>query len=137
MKKIVGIGSEVDEIERRLSQREMVDLIRRVGKERLKVNEVLMDLLFRLDSVNRVDSGVRGCWKAMIRKAIALQERVDAIVTRDQSLDVADGIETKDQTLEMDGNGDSSGSCETIAEAVDQALGIKNNLALTAKPSLM
>ncbi|KAF8390686.1 hypothetical protein HHK36_025213 [Tetracentron sinense] len=126
MKKIVGIGSEVDEIERRLSRREMVDLIRRDAKERLKVNEILMALLFRLDSVNGVDSGVRGCRKAVIRKAIALQERVDAIVTGDQSLDVADGIETKDQTLEMDGNGDSSVSCETVAEAVDQALEIKD-----------
>ncbi|KAF5726647.1 hypothetical protein HS088_TW22G00328 [Tripterygium wilfordii] len=50
------------------------------SKERLKVNETLMSLLFRLDSIRGVDSGVRDCRKSVIKKAIALQEMVDSIV---------------------------------------------------------
>ncbi|KAL3500985.1 hypothetical protein ACH5RR_035434 [Cinchona calisaya] len=80
MKKIMAIKKEVDEIETRVSRREEVELIKnRDGKERLKVNEMLMAHLFQLDSVRGVDSGVRDCRRAVIKKAIALQERVDAI----------------------------------------------------------
>lgn len=59
MKRIVAVKREIDEVERRISREEIVDLIRRDSKERLKVNETLMSLLFRLDSVRGVDSGVR------------------------------------------------------------------------------
>nr|XP_027086535.1 uncharacterized protein LOC113708271 [Coffea arabica] len=79
MRKIMAIKKEVDEIEARVWRSEEVELLEKDGKERLKVNEMLMALLFRLDSVRGVDSGVRDCRKSVIRKAIALQERVDAI----------------------------------------------------------
>ncbi|PON51867.1 IQ motif, EF-hand binding site [Parasponia andersonii] len=87
MKKIAAIKREVEEIEKKMSQKETVELIWRDAKERLRVNETLMSLLFRLDSVRGVDSGVRDCRKTVIKKAIALQERVDAIVAGDQTLE--------------------------------------------------
>ncbi|CDP05640.1 unnamed protein product [Coffea canephora] len=79
MRKIMAIKKEVDKIEARVWRSEEVELLEKDGKERLKVNEMLMALLFRLDSVCGVDSGVRDCRKSVIRKAIALQDRVDAI----------------------------------------------------------
>ncbi|OMO94968.1 IQ motif, EF-hand binding site [Corchorus capsularis] len=87
MKKIKAVRGEVNDIGRRVSNRETVDLIRNDSKERLKVNEMLMSLLFKLDSVRGIDSGVRDCRKSVIKKVIALQELVDAIVSGDQSLD--------------------------------------------------
>lgn len=78
--RIAAVRREVDEVERRISTAEAAELLRRHERERLKVSETLMSLLFRLDSVRGVDAGVRECRKAVIRRAIALQERVDAIV---------------------------------------------------------
>ncbi|KAI8526811.1 hypothetical protein RHMOL_Rhmol12G0025700 [Rhododendron molle] len=53
--KIASIRREVEGIERRISQNDAVELIRRENKERLRLNETLMALLFKLDSV-------RGNW---------------------------------------------------------------------------
>ncbi|KAF2283087.1 hypothetical protein GH714_043410 [Hevea brasiliensis] len=104
VRKIAAIRREVDEIETRISMKETVELIRRDSKETLKVNEMLMNLLLRLDSVPGVDSGVRDCRRAVIKKAIRLQEMVDAIVAGDQALEVDDlakkGEEDDDQTPE-------------------------------------
>ncbi|KAM0987775.1 hypothetical protein ACFX13_012041 [Malus domestica] len=66
--------------------------MRRDAKERLKVNETLMNLLLKLDSVKGVDSGVRDFRRAVIKKAIALQERVDSAVAENPQID---------QTLEL------------------------------------
>ena len=66
MKKIAAIKREVDEIEKRLSQTETMELIRKGDKERLRVNETLMSLLFSR--------------KTVIKKWSRLQERLDAIV---------------------------------------------------------
>ncbi|CAK7336118.1 unnamed protein product [Dovyalis caffra] len=79
MKKILAIKREVSEIEERVLMKESVELMRRDQKEKMKINEMLMSLLFKLDSVRGVDSGVRDCRKAVIKKAIALQETVDSI----------------------------------------------------------
>ncbi|XAR48210.1 hypothetical protein NMG60_11030954 [Bertholletia excelsa] len=84
MRRIASVKCEVEEVERRVSKVEFVELIRRDEMEKLRVNEALMSLLFKLDSVRGVDSGVRDCRKAMIRKAIALQERIDAIASGSQ-----------------------------------------------------
>ncbi|XP_044490051.1 BAG family molecular chaperone regulator 6-like [Mangifera indica] len=81
VKKIVEIRRQVEEIEKLISDKETVDLIKRDGKERLRINEMLMSLLFKLDSVRGVDSGVRDFRKAVIKKAISLQETIDAIVS--------------------------------------------------------
>ncbi|KAH6798094.1 hypothetical protein C2S52_022648 [Perilla frutescens var. hirtella] len=80
LRKIEDIKLEVDEIEERLQRKEVVDSVKRDAKERLRVSESLMALLLKLDSISGVDFGVRVCRKAVIRKAIALQERIDAIV---------------------------------------------------------
>ncbi|KAL0364361.1 UNVERIFIED_CONTAM: BAG family molecular chaperone regulator 5, mitochondrial [Sesamum angustifolium] len=92
-----------------------MELVRRDERERLRMNESLMCLLFKLDSICGVDSGVRVCRKAVIRKAIALQERIDAIVAID--LDCNDGevrlaagssssssSSSSSDTVESDGN---------------------------------
>ncbi|KAL2560039.1 BAG domain-containing protein [Forsythia ovata] len=78
VKKIKDVKVQVDGIEERLLKSEVVELIKRYEKERLKMNESLMALLFKLDSVRGVDLGVRDFRKAVIRKAIALQEKIDA-----------------------------------------------------------
>ncbi|XP_076944475.1 uncharacterized protein LOC143615153 [Bidens hawaiensis] len=79
VKKIDSIRHEVTEIERRINNIEVVNLIRGDARERLRVNETLMALLFKLDSIRGVDSGVRDLRKAVTKKAIALQEKVDSI----------------------------------------------------------
>ncbi|KAB2599087.1 BAG family molecular chaperone regulator 5 [Pyrus ussuriensis x Pyrus communis] len=92
VRKIAAIRVEVGEIEKRISKREAVELMRRDAKERLKVNETLMNLLLKLDSVKGVDSGVRDVRRAVIKKAIALQEKVDSAVAENPQID---------QTLEL------------------------------------
>nr|XP_010929584.1 calponin homology domain-containing protein DDB_G0272472 [Elaeis guineensis] len=67
------VAAEVDEIERKIRAEE--EVIRRDEKERLRVNEMLMALLLRLDSVR----GVRDYRKKVIRKVISLQDAVDSI----------------------------------------------------------
>ncbi|KAJ8559756.1 hypothetical protein K7X08_003814 [Anisodus acutangulus] len=80
VKRIMSIRKEVEDIERKVLCREKGELIRSDEKERLRVNETLMSLLFKLDSIRGVDSGVRELRKAVIRKAIFLQEKIDSIV---------------------------------------------------------
>ncbi|KAE8023730.1 hypothetical protein FH972_009398 [Carpinus fangiana] len=110
VRKIAEIRREVEVMERKISEESTVDLIRIDPKERLRVNEALMSLLFRLDSVRGVDSAVRDCRKAVIRRAIVLQEMVDAIVA---------GV--GERTIGSTG-GDASEAGKEIAGAVDQTL---------------
>ena len=86
VKKIAAIRREVDEVERRISREEALESMKNDPKERLRVNEMLMSLLFRSDSVRGVDSGVRDCQKSVIKRAIALQEFLDSIVAGRQTL---------------------------------------------------
>lgn len=102
VKKIKEIRGEVEEIEKRISTGDNIDLIARDSQERLKLNEMLMSLLFRLDSVRGVDSGVRDCRKAVIKKAIALQEFLDAAFSSNNS------------------RNDQNGEDENVVEAVDE-----------------
>ncbi|XP_031115700.1 uncharacterized protein LOC116019569 [Ipomoea triloba] len=107
MNRVMSVAREVDEIERRVSQSETVEVLRRDERERIRVNEMLMSLLFKLDSVRGVDSGVRVCRKAVTRKAIALQERIDAIVNSNQ------------QTVMDNGDSEAAKVCDS-PESVDQ-----------------
>lgn len=75
MKQILSIQQEVYDVEKRILG--ILDLIRKDGKEKLRVNETLMGLLFKLDSVRGVGAGVRECRKAVIKKVIFLQEIID------------------------------------------------------------
>ncbi|CAI9761694.1 unnamed protein product [Fraxinus pennsylvanica] len=81
VKRIKAIKIQVDEIEGMLLKSEVVELVRKDARERMRMNEGLMALLLKLDSIPGVDSGVRDCRKAVIRRAIALQERIDAIAS--------------------------------------------------------
>lgn len=101
MKKILAIKHEVDEIGKRISCPEVLQMLGRDQKERLRVNETLMNLLFRLDSVRGVDVGVKEYRKAVIRKTIALQEKIDAIVAVDAAVD-----QSVTQTAEKNGAAD-------------------------------
>lgn len=101
VKKIKEIRGEVEEIEKRISTGDTIDLIARDSQERLKLNEMLMSLLFRLDSIRGVDSGVRDCRKAVIKKAIALQEFLDAAFSSNNS------------------RNNQNGEDENVVEAVD------------------
>ncbi|XVF32025.1 hypothetical protein REPUB_Repub17cG0045800 [Reevesia pubescens] len=116
METIKAIREEVNAIERSVSKTETVDLIRNNSKERLKVNEMLMSLLLKLDSVRGVDSGVRDCRKSVIRKAIALQELVDAIVSGDQFGD-SNKAEPVDQDQSQGIITDSADNCNQTLES--------------------
>ncbi|XP_042502306.1 BAG family molecular chaperone regulator 6-like [Macadamia integrifolia] len=129
LRKISAIRREVDEIDRRISMEETIQLMGRDPKERLKMNEMLMALLFRLDTVPGINSGVRDCRKALIKRIISLQERLDAIVNGDDStIDKKDGGETESQTLDMEDISDSpSFKCESVAEELVQTLDTKES----------
>ena len=67
---------------------------------------MLMRLLFRLDSVKGVDSGVRDCRKSVIKRAIALQEFLDSIVVDGQTLTLGgevDEVSDSSEIGEMEG----------------------------------
>ncbi|PIM97950.1 hypothetical protein CDL12_29574 [Handroanthus impetiginosus] len=113
LKKIRDIKVQVDEIEERLSKSEVVEMVRRDERERLRMNESLMSLLFKLDSICGIDFGVRGCRKAVIRKAIALQERIDAIV----AVDLEGNGETVDEEAEI--NSDDPVKPKDLSENVE------------------
>ncbi|KAB1201423.1 BAG family molecular chaperone regulator 5, mitochondrial [Morella rubra] len=104
VRKIAALRSEVDEIEKKISEKETVEKLRSDPKERLRVNETLMSLLFRLDSVRGVYPTVRDCRKAVIKRAIASQEMVDAIVSGQQipgTVDEASEAETVHLNLDI------------------------------------
>ncbi|KAK1365618.1 BAG domain-containing protein [Heracleum sosnowskyi] len=74
------VASENNRVNSGLNRSGSALKIQKDSKERLRINETLMALLFKLDSVRGIDSGVRELRKGVIRKAIALQEKVDALV---------------------------------------------------------
>nr|DAD43437.1 TPA_asm: hypothetical protein HUJ06_001667 [Nelumbo nucifera] len=100
MKKIVEIKKEVDEVEQLISRRETVDLVHMDAKERLKVDETLMALLFQLDSVQGIDFRVRECQK----KAATM---VDCICSNGQILRGDNDVDSSSGTSEtFVGDGD-------------------------------
>ncbi|KAJ8773553.1 hypothetical protein K2173_005799 [Erythroxylum novogranatense] len=129
VKKILGIKRDIDEVEESL--KENVQSIREDSKERLRVMETLMNLLLQLDGVRGVDCGVRECRRKVIKKAIALQETVDAIVNEccrtdeDQTVDKSGDVVvveevSKDCELGADGNQGSVDTVDGIVEAEDK-----------------
>lgn len=79
VKKLLEIQRELKEVETSILESQIVESIRRDERERLKVTERLMNLLFRLDSIGGFDVAVRDLRRSFIRRAIALQEKVDSI----------------------------------------------------------
>lgn len=125
VKKVASIRNEVDEIERRISGDEVIDLIRRDEKERLRVNETLMSLLFKLDSIHGVDMGVRALRKAVTRKAIALQEKVDSIAQADcrtlnsGEIDLQNDCRSNSDQVESSGD---SGNLQSVDEGMETVI---------------
>ncbi|KAJ0504479.1 putative IQ motif, EF-hand binding, BAG domain, BAG domain superfamily [Helianthus annuus] len=94
--KISSIRNQVCEAET------SAELIRTDVKERLRVNETLMLLLLKLDSIRGVDFGVREFRKAVINKAIAVQEILDSVV--DESVrTVTKQVTDTDSVMNVDG----------------------------------
>ncbi|KAK6930776.1 BAG domain [Dillenia turbinata] len=134
MKKIASIKAEVEEIEMRISKAENVDLIRRDSKEKLKLNEMLMSLLFKLDSVRGVDSGIRFCRKGVIKKAIALQEKLDSIDAADQMVETGDqSIEANDLVDSGDPIVEEAQTLETQEQSSDDSICADNAANQSAK----
>ncbi|RAL55014.1 hypothetical protein DM860_013710 [Cuscuta australis] len=118
MNRIISVRREVEEIDRKVSQRETVELLRKDERERIRLNEMLMSLLFKLDSVRGIYSGIRDCRKSVTRKAIALQERIDAIVISNPRT-LTDGADE-----DGDGNNEALMVCDSpdsqISESIDR-----------------
>eukprot|EP00268_Persea_americana_P027688 TRINITY_DN27006_c0_g2_i3.p1 TRINITY_DN27006_c0_g2~~TRINITY_DN27006_c0_g2_i3.p1 ORF type:complete len:352 (-),score=56.63 TRINITY_DN27006_c0_g2_i3:58-1113(-) len=101
VKKIAKIKFHVEEIHSQISHN--FDLIVRDAKERLRLSEKLMSLLFRLDSVSGIDPAVRDCRKAVIRRAVALQEALDTIFDKQETeTETETASDFVDQTLETE-----------------------------------
>ncbi|XP_062161783.1 BAG family molecular chaperone regulator 5, mitochondrial [Alnus glutinosa] len=78
-KKISAVNSEADQLQRLIQRQETVDAVRSNDREKLRMNEALMGLLLRLDSVPGVDPAVREARRKVSRRIVALQEILDAI----------------------------------------------------------
>lgn len=120
MKKILATKRQVDEIEERILMEQTADLVRRDQKERLKINEMLMSLLLKLDSVRGVDFGVRDCRKVVIKKAIALQETVDSIAAAAPNGDDTDDSAATAGEKGVDETGEGEEENGIVANAVDE-----------------
>jgi BAG domain/IQ calmodulin-binding motif len=89
------IEAEAEAIEEEIARDKMV--LAKELKARIRIGEMLMNLLFRLDSVR----GVRDYRKKVIRKVISLQELVDSISARGDSIE-SDTIEVGRSDLAVD-----------------------------------
>ncbi|MED6144703.1 hypothetical protein PIB30_017971 [Stylosanthes scabra] len=78
LKRILGLGLELQNVEAKVYA--SMEVIRRDQRERVRLSETIMNLLLKLDSVTVLSScyGVRDCRRSVIKKAIALQEMVEA-----------------------------------------------------------
>lgn len=79
VKKIRAVQSEADRFEGLIRQQETVDAVRKDERERLRMNEGLMSLLLRLDSVIGIYPPVRELRRATSRRIVALQDLLDAV----------------------------------------------------------
>lgn len=82
-KTIAAVHSEADEFQCVIQRQETVDAVRSSEREKLRMNEALMSLLLRLDSVPGVDPTLREARRKVSRRIVGLQEIVDAIVEED------------------------------------------------------
>ncbi|KAK6149683.1 hypothetical protein DH2020_017208 [Rehmannia glutinosa] len=78
-RKITAVNSEANYWERLIQRQETVDAVRTNERERIKINEALMGLLLRLDSVPGIDPNVRDLRRHVSRKIVGLQEILDAV----------------------------------------------------------
>lgn len=62
-----------------IQRQDTVDSIRSDDREKLRMNEALMSLLLKLDSVPGVDPAVREARRKVSRRVVSLQEILDSI----------------------------------------------------------
>ncbi|XP_031502539.1 BAG family molecular chaperone regulator 5, mitochondrial-like [Nymphaea colorata] len=75
------VKQEADRLEAVLQAQETVDRVRTDPRERLRLNEELMRLLLRLDSVPGLVPSVRDLRRRVSRKIVDLQEILDAVAS--------------------------------------------------------
>ena len=78
-KQISAVSSETNRLQLLIQRQETVDAIRSDDREKLKMNETLMRLLLKLDSVPGIDPTVREARRKVSRRIVGLQEIVDGI----------------------------------------------------------
>ncbi|GER52882.1 BCL-2-associated athanogene 5 [Striga asiatica] len=76
VRKISAVNSEANYWQRLIQRQARFYVLER---ERIKINEALMGLLFRLDSVPGLDPNVRELRRHVSRKIVGLQEILDAV----------------------------------------------------------
>ena len=96
--KIKTVNSKANELQQMIQLQETVDTVRTNNRERIKINEALMKLLFTLDSVpGHHDPTVRELRRSVSRRIVGLQDILDSICAWDGFLtdwdDVIVGIE--------------------------------------------
>lgn len=89
VKKLSAVNSEANYWERLIQCQETVDAVRTSERERIKINEALMRLLLRLDSVPGAEPNVRALRRHLSRRIVGLQEILDGVCdTRVENWDV-------------------------------------------------
>ncbi|XVE87689.1 hypothetical protein DITRI_Ditri19aG0007800 [Diplodiscus trichospermus] len=78
-KQISAVNSEANRLQLLIQRQETVDSIRSDDREKLRMNETLMRLLLKLDSVPGIDPTVREARRKVSRRIVGLQEIVDGI----------------------------------------------------------
>lgn len=78
-KQISTVNSEANRLKLIIQRQETVDSIRSDEREKLRMNETLMRLLLKLDSVPGIDPAVREARRKVSRMIVGLQEIVDGI----------------------------------------------------------
>ncbi|OAY68329.1 BAG family molecular chaperone regulator 5, mitochondrial [Ananas comosus] len=106
LERVRRIAAEVDEAERRIPADAAA--IGADARERVRVGEMLMGLLLRLDSVR----GVREYRRKVIRRVIALQEAVDSIPPADSAVETPNSETLEDAMDETPKRSDLHGQEE-------------------------
>ncbi|XP_010493667.1 PREDICTED: BAG family molecular chaperone regulator 5, mitochondrial [Camelina sativa] len=78
-KTISSVNREANRVQSMIQRQDTVDAIRTDEKERLRMNEILMSLLLRLDSVPGLDPSIREARRKVSRKIVGMQEILDSI----------------------------------------------------------
>ncbi|MED6209931.1 hypothetical protein PIB30_059411 [Stylosanthes scabra] len=117
LRRILGLRVELQNVEAKVYDSSM-EVIRKDQRERVRLSEIIMNLLLKLDSVTVLSSwyGVRDCRKSVINKAIALQEMLEAdsgsVVEEEEEKKIDVAEEREEEKMEvMDDSGEEDIQC--------------------------
>ncbi|KAJ4975872.1 hypothetical protein NE237_000978 [Protea cynaroides] len=99
VKRIKAVNSETDRLERLIQQQATVDAIRQDAMEKVRMNETLMALLLRLDSVPGIFPPVRELRRSATRRVVGLQEILDAVADTELPDSADDFLTNWDQMI--------------------------------------